>query len=430
MVRRWIVWGLVGGICLVALMGCLRPEGVGNEQGGTGNEQGGPGNEQGVVFHVSTAAELQAALDAAAVNGEDDTIYLAAGTYRGNFEYLPEDGRAVTIRGEEGTTAREVVLDGAGAGSVFTVDGMAGFPTGAALILEGVTLRNGAARSEGLGGGGLSIVLKDTDLRLVLRGVIIEDNLAEYRGGGISLRAHGDASLSVEIRDAVIRRNRSPGYEDGRQGRGGGIWVYSTGGNSSIELFMVNSLIYGNEANWTGGGIELAASEVGEDNVVRAVFVNTTIADNVSDMNDRGFGPGGGIYVYGYCGTGAQVTLELYNCIVWGNVSRGGEDGQDLYLDARDPGNAAVRAYHCDLGDVYVDDSLGTPVYETLSVIDLDPLFADPAAGDFSLQAGSPCVDAGTLAVPDPPGLPQLDLAGNPRACGHAPDLGAFECCP
>jgi len=45
--------------------------------------------------------------------------------------------------------------------------------------------------------------------------------------------------------------------------------------------------------------------------------------------------------------------------------------------------------------------------------ISLDPLFVDPAAHDYYLQAGSPCIDAGT------------DV-GQPYS-GAAPDMGAFE---
>jgi hypothetical protein len=53
-----------------------------------------------------------------------------------------------------------------------------------------------------------------------------------------------------------------------------------------------------------------------------------------------------------------------------------------------------------------------------------DPLWADPEAGDFRLQAGSPCIDAGTL---DALGLPELDFEGGPRVSGAAVDIGAYE---
>lgn len=52
------------------------------------------------------------------------------------------------------------------------------------------------------------------------------------------------------------------------------------------------------------------------------------------------------------------------------------------------------------------------------------PLFVDLANGDFRLGAGSPLRDAGATNLPL---LPAVDLNGDPRSFGAAPDLGPDE---
>jgi hypothetical protein len=60
-----------------------------------------------------------------------------------------------------------------------------------------------------------------------------------------------------------------------------------------------------------------------------------------------------------------------------------------------------------------------------------DPLFVDPAGGNYHLQAGSPAIDAGEPTIAS--GESSTDLDGNPRAVtghngnGPATDVGAYE---
>ena len=71
-------------------------------------------------FHVTTAAEFRAALDAAENNAEDDVLYLAAGIYQGNFNYQPPntEHKSLSVKGKPGTSAEDIVLDGQDSGKV------------------------------------------------------------------------------------------------------------------------------------------------------------------------------------------------------------------------------------------------------------------------------------------------------------------------
>ncbi len=61
------------------------------------------------------------------------------------------------------------------------------------------------------------------------------------------------------------------------------------------------------------------------------------------------------------------------------------------------------------------------------SNIDTDPLFTGYGDFPYSLSGLSPCIDAGTLELPEGITLPTTDLAGNPRVWGGSVDMGAYE---
>jgi hypothetical protein len=56
--------------------------------------------------------------------------------------------------------------------------------------------------------------------------------------------------------------------------------------------------------------------------------------------------------------------------------------------------------------------------------ISADPIFVNPSAGDFHLQAASPAMNAGTNSAPN---LPVTDKDGRPRIIDGVVDMGAFE---
>src|SRR5699024_1309199 len=62
--------------------------------------------------------------------------------------------------------------------------------------------------------------------------------------------------------------------------------------------------------------------------------------------------------------------------------------------------------------------------------IDADPLFTDPANGDYSVQACSPAIDAGSNSHYVDLDEDTKDLAGNPRVYDFGEgtiDMGAYE---
>jgi hypothetical protein len=90
-----------------------------------------------------------------------------------------------------------------------------------------------------------------------------------------------------------------------------------------------------------------------------------------------------------------------------------------------------------DVSNVHIDP--GCTLNSVGAIIDADPVFANPASGNFRLAPGSSCIDAGdSTAVPA--GV-TTDLDGNPRfinavnyadsgvsdGMGRVVDIGAFE---
>jgi len=85
--------------------------------------------------------------------------------------------------------------------------------------------------------------------------------------------------------------------------------------------------------------------------------------------------------------------VDVTNSIVWGNIAEYSPYPQ-IY------GSVSVT---------YTDVEGG---WTGTGNIDVDPLFVNPANGDFHLQGSSPCIDAGDNSAPD---LPLTDIDGEAR---------------
>jgi hypothetical protein len=348
-----------------------------------------------VEFHVTNATEFQNALNTATTNGEDDTIYLAAGTYQGHFSYVPPntEHKSLTIMGEQGTTPEEVILDGQNNGAVLRLFDWSEGPVAHATIV-GITAQNGNSL---LGGGG-GIHAGLAAYNVFVTNCIVKNNTSNRNGGGIYMINQMSTPGTLMLENNLIINN-SVTEDVGRVSRGGGASLYGYSGS----YLIVNNVIAGNTAQGTtdpqGGGLVVGWTE---DNLID--LIGNTIYGNQANR-------GGGVYL-----DGAQ-TANIYNNIIYGNTAT---QGGDICF-----GSVANRVgYNNNYSSMF-----GTWTSSGNNLND-DPLFVDPINKDFHLQPASPMINAGTTAVPNPPGLPATDFEGNPRTTGSATDIGAYEYSP
>jgi hypothetical protein len=157
--------------------------------------------------------------------------------------------------------------------------------------------------------------------------------------------------------------------------------------NNEKELHLYNVKLTNNHARH-GGAIFCYHGN--------CTIVNTTIFNNFATG-----GHGGGIY--------AGPNTIIVNSILWNNYS-------DQVSDSTVTGSVNI---------LYSDVMKSWP---GLGNIDIDPLFADTANGDYQLRSGSPCIDSGvqdTMIIyndgQDTLIVPPMDYIGS------APDMGAYE---
>jgi hypothetical protein len=148
---------------------------------------------------------------------------------------------------------------------------------------------------------------------------------------------------------------------------------------------LTNCMFSGNSAGWCGGGIDNMSSS--------PTLTNCTFIGNLAG------------WAGGAMNNGAGSSPRLTNCIIWGNTP------QEITTDG---GGATVISYS--------DVRGGWP---GTGNINANPLFVDPAIGDYHLLPYSPCIDAGYNPAVPPSVVTDLD--GNPRITAGTVDMGAYE---
>ena len=178
---------------------------------------------------------------------------------------------------------------------------------------------------------------------------------------------------------------------------GAGVYIAGDG-------ILSHCRVVGNSAGDSGGGGGVFGSGGGQ-------IDNCLIAENYAEWAPGVYGRGGG--------------MELVNCTISGNSSFG---GPAVAAPTSTLWNCIVYSNNVDTdhqeieGDPVVLHSC-SPGLSGNGNVAADPQFIDAAAGNYRLQATSPCLDAGDAGV----GAGGEDLDGNPRIAFGAVDMGAYE---
>jgi len=388
---------------------------------------------------------IQAAITTA-ISGQ--VILVRDGFYSENIDFL---GKSIVVRSQYGPES--TIIDGDHDTVVMFVNG-----ENSGTVLKGFTIQHG--HGWGWTGGGLvqhdaggikcyqssptisNCIIKNNDVTgqigypvrgggikctdsssPIITNCIIKSNTGI--GGGAGVFTH---SSSPEFINCLIDNNINSGFTSNNAIVGGGMYLVAgspkiTGCTISnnktitegagIALYscnavVKNSLISGNELS----GTDATGAGIYTEGISSPTISNCSIIGN----KNSGYN-GGGIYAAKYSDYDISP-LYVVNCTFAGNDAA---DGLSFYTEISWNYDTTIS------NSILWNDAAGNEInghpivsysdvrqvsdpFPGIANINVDPMFADPANGNYHLQIGSPCIDTGTAT-----GAPVDDIDGDSR---------------
>ncbi|KPA16273.1 conserved hypothetical protein, secreted [Candidatus Magnetomorum sp. HK-1] len=218
-------------------------------------------------FHVTTSQELQTALSTAAENNQSDSIFLAAGIYKGNFRMNTEESdTSITIQAEEGLNAGNVILDGEERDRVLLIDSGNNELN---INIENITVRNGKVS----GGAGIRIKTKG---EVTIDKCNIQNNYSTSHGGGF----YFESASNIYITKTNFNNNTAYNSSSSENVYGAGLYVISIDLFSFSDNNVFSNDTNSNNTNWRSAGtgtLYVTAKEV--------LFRSNSISKNNAKSN-------------------------------------------------------------------------------------------------------------------------------------------------
>ena len=320
-------------------------------------------------------------------NGLDNTAILDGFTITGGVAHgssLNADGGGMLNISSSPTIANCIFTQNAASftgGAIYDAPGN--------LSLANCDFTNNSA---GWGGAISTHAVTGQTVNLTLLNCTFTGNIGTGGGGAINHGfSHSTGGGLFDCTNCKFTNNIS--YDGSTTGVGGAFFSKAAGFNSNF----INCTFDGNKGLGTadiGGGAFLIYQG-------NTTITNSTIVNSVSAT------VGGAISIYS-----AQASVVLKNSILYHNTAT---TGNSIY---NGQGGTATVAYSL------LEDA-SCPANTTCGagmILNVNPLFADEANGDFRLLPGSPAINAGTNT-----GAPATDQRGIARPQQTTTDMGAFE---
>jgi hypothetical protein len=266
------------------------------------------------------------------------------------------------------------------------------------------------------------VAAESNDEVIVTTGSYVLSSAITVPGGVSNLYVHGDfaaampriaASVTSPVIESPENGYRIAYLEITNTSTEGGVLVCRTGWQIERVRFAVT----------TPGGIALAQNE----NCLVRDSLLLSIGTGSAALTSGGSALDGVVRNVTAIATGANsVGISAFSSGNHGidlkNVIAGG-DGFDLKAQKGPFGAGKIFVSNSNFDSTKTD--VGATIVGLGGNQTAAPLFVDAANGDYREAAGSPTIDAGVADQLGP-----LDLAGNARILGAAPDIGAFEFVP